>query len=413
MSDQRVAITGAGIVSPLGDNPGSFFRSLLAGTSAIGLLDVEFIELLGCKIAAQLHFDAERHFKPSQWNSLDRATQIALVAARRAFQDAGLEGVELDPRRSGVAVGTGMAGIHTVGAACKSIHRDLDMRLSPVTVLMGMTNAAASHIAQERGFAGPNLTYSTACSSSTAAIGEASRMIRRGDVDFMIAGGTEALLTLEAIKAWEATRTLARMDVGDPSRSCKPFSANRTGMVLGEGAAMVVLESMTQARERGAKILAEVAGYFTGNDVGHLSQPSLSGQSAAMAGCLQDAGLAPEEIGYIHAHGTGTAWNDRTETAAIKRVFGQEAYRIPVSSTKSMHGHLLGASGAVEVVACIQSLQSRSIAPTINLTEPDPECDLDYVPNEGRSMTGLRYVMKNSFAFGGTSACLIFGRSPE
>lgn len=412
MSRRRVAITGQGIVSPLGNDPATFFAGLMAGRSGIARLRADFADQLDCRIAAQAEFDPQAHFTRSQAASLDRVSQFALVASSQALSNAGIAPGDLDRARSGVALGTGMAGSGSLDEAYSRLYRDGAKRLKPFTVLMAMNGAPASQIALEYQLAGPNLTYSTACSSSAVAIGEALRLIRHGYVHTMLAGGAEALLTYGTIRAWEALRTLAKEDEDHPEASCKPFAANRSGLVLGEGAAMLVLEDWDRAQARGATILAELVGYGSSNDCAHITQPSVAGQATAMAAALDDAGLQPGDIDYINAHGTGTVLNDRTETAAIKQVFGDHARQLPVSSTKSMHGHLMGAAGAVEFVACIEALRQQAIPPTRNLSLPDPDCDLDYVPGRGRGGLVLRQVMSNSFAFGGTSAVLIARRSP-
>lgn len=411
MSRRRVAITGQGIVSPLGNDPATFFAALMAGRSGIARLQADFADQLDCRIAAQADFDPQAHFTRSQAASLDRVSQFALVASSQALACAGIAPGDLDRARSGVALGTGMAGSGSLDEAYSRLYRDGAKRLKPFTVLMAMNGAPASQIALEYQLAGPNLTYSTACSSSAVAIGEALRLIRHGYVDTMLAGGAEALLTYGTIRAWEALRTLAKEDEDDPGASCKPFAANRSGLVLGEGAAMLVLEDWDRATARGATILAELVGYGSSNDCAHITQPSVAGQATAMAAALDDAGLHAGDIDYVNAHGTGTVLNDRTETAAIKQVFGDHARQLPVSSTKSMHGHLMGAAGAVEFVACIEALRQQAVPPTRNLSLPDPDCDLDYVPGRGRSGMVLRQVMSNSFAFGGTSAVLIARRS--
>jgi 3-oxoacyl-[acyl-carrier-protein] synthase II len=283
--------------------------------------------------------------------------------------------------------------------------------VKPYTVLMAMANAAASWIGIEYGLTGANLTYSTACSASAVAIGEAGRRIATGDADVMIAGGTEAPLTFGTLKAWEALKTLASVDAGDPAASCKPFAADRTGLVLGEGAAIVVLEAWPRALARGARIYAELAGYGLATDTEHITRPSVAGQAAAMRLALEAANVDAADVGYINAHGTATLANDAVETAAIKQVFGPRAARIPISSTKSMHGHLLGAAGALEFIVAVLALANRAIPPTLNLRMRDPECDLDYVPNVARLGADLAVVMSNSFAFGGTHAVLV-GRAP-
>jgi 3-oxoacyl-[acyl-carrier-protein] synthase II len=276
-----------------------------------------------------------------------------------------------------------------------------------------MNNAAAAHIAIDFGCHGQSITYSTACSSSAIAIGEAARAIRSGAADIAIAGGTEALLTYGTIAAWQALRTLAIPDPANPQTACRPFSADRTGLVLAEGAGFVILEEEAHARARGARIRARLSGYGARTDAAHLTKPDPAGQSAAMRAALADAGLAPHDIGYINAHGTATLAGDVTETEAIKRVFGAHAARMPVSSTKSMHGHIMGATGAVEFIATLLAMEHGFLPPTINLNVPDPACDLDYVPNRARSGVRIAHAMSNSFAFGGSNAVLIASRLPQ
>ena len=404
---RRVAVTGHGVLAPLGNDPLTFFAALMAGKSGIGRLQADFADRLDCRIAAQVSFDPSAHFSKSDAASLDRVSQFAIVSARQALNASGLDLGALDRTRIGVSFGTGMAGAGSLDDAYARLYREGAKRLKPFTILMAMNSASASQIALELALAGPNLTYSTACSSSGVAIGEAMRLIRHGYADIMLAGGAEALLSEGSIRAWEALRTLAKEDESDPSASCKPFSANRSGLVLGEGAGMLVLEEWDGAVARGANILAELVGYGSGNDFSHITQPSVNGQASAMRAALNDAGLAPESIGYINTHGTGTQMNDRVETAAIKQAFGEHAYQMPISSTKSMHGHLMGATSAVEFVICLEALRQQAVPPTQHLKMPDPECDLDYVPFLGRPVQGLEYVMSNSFAFGGTCAVLV------
>jgi beta-ketoacyl-acyl-carrier-protein synthase II len=407
MTIRRVAVTGIGIVSPLGNTPDEFFSALMAGKSGIRRLRADFADRLDTKIAAQAEFDPLLHFSKHKASSLDRVSQFALYAASQAIADARLDMSLQDKSRMGIYLGTGMGGAASVEEGYIRLYRDGAERLKPFTVLMAMNNAAASAIGLEYGLTGSNLTFSTACSSSSVSIGEAFQQVRHGYADVMLAGGAEALLTFGTMKAWEALRALAAEDPNDPGASCKPFAADRTGLVLGEGAAIVVLEDMAHAIARGANIHAELTGYGSGNDSSHITQPSPEGQAAAMSSALNCAGLNPEDIGYINAHGTATPLNDPAETAAIKLVFGEHASRIPVSSTKSMHGHLMGATAAVEFVACIKALELGAIPPTINLHKADPKCDLDYVPNTGRTSVALKHVMSNSFAFGGTSGVLI------
>lgn len=410
---RRVVITGIGLVSPLGNTPAIFFDNLIAGKSGIRRMDADFVDKLDTRIAAQVDFNPVQHFSKQQLTLLDRVSQFALYAAQQALTDSSLNLAELDKSRTGVYMGTGMGGATALEDSYKRLYLEGNHRLKPFTVLMAMNNAASSQIALEHGLQGPNLTYSTACSSSAVAVGEAYRAIRHGYADTMLAGGSEALLTFGTIKAWEALRTLAQEDADDAGASCKPFSANRSGLVLGEGCAVLVLEELASATQRGAHIYVELSGYGATNDYAHITQPSAQGQAAAMQSALNDAGLSAGDIGYINAHGTGTKLNDATETSAIKQVFGTGAAQIPVSSTKSMHGHLMGAAGAVELVATTLALLTNTLPPTINLHAPDSECDLDYVPNTAREVAPLRHAMSNSFAFGGTSAVLIVSRMED
>ena len=404
----RVVVTGLGVVSPIGNGLAELSQQVFAGVSGIKKFDAPFAEQLSCKLAAQANFDPADHFSKHTYSMLDRISQMALHTSIEAVKHAGLTIDEALQPRMGVYLGTGMGGASSVEEGYVRLFKDGASRLKPFTVLMSMNNAAASAIALEFQITGPNQTFSTACSSSAVAIGEAARLIRHGYADVMLAGGAEALLTLGSIKAWEALRTLAEEDEVDVSRSCKPFSLNRSGLVLGEGAAMLVLESLEHAQARGATIVAELVGYGSANDSGHITQPSVKGQAATMQAALHDANLPLQSIEYINAHGTGTQMNDITETNAIKQVFAEHAYNLSVSSTKGTHGHLMGAAGALEAVITLLALNSNTLPPTINLAQPDPACDLDYVPNTAKTLPSLDCVMSNSFAFGGTGAALIF-----
>ncbi|HQT26805.1 MAG TPA: beta-ketoacyl-[acyl-carrier-protein] synthase family protein, partial [Burkholderiales bacterium] len=319
----------------------------------------------------------------------------------------GLALSDMEKFRSGVYLGTGIGGVGSIEDGYVEIYTKDPPRYKPLTVLMAMNNAAASQISMEYGLKGPNVTYSTACSSSSIAVGEAYRLIKDGYADTMIAGGSEALLTYGTINAWISLRTLAFADEKDVSASCKPFSRDRTGLVLGEGAAILVLEEAERAVNRGATIYGELIGYGSAADACHITKPSVEGQVRTMRLALEEAKISPEKIDHINAHGTATVIGDTVETVAIKEVFGDHAYRIPVTSTKSMHGHMMGATGAVEFMAALLSISHKSVPPTINLDNPDPECDLDYVPNVGRRGLDIRTVMSNSFAFGGSNAVLI------
>ncbi len=408
---RRVAVTGIGVVSPLGNDTRALFASLREGRSGIGRLAGKYHERLASPVGAVVAFDAAAHFPAPQLRMLDRVSQFALAAASQAVAEAGAVFEGLDRGRAGVFVGTGMGGAETADDGYHILYAEQSDRVKPFSVLLAMNNAPASWIGIEHQLAGPNLTYSTACSSSAVAIGEAARRIASGETDVMIAGGAEAPLNFGTLKAWEALRTLAPADAADPGASCKPFDRKRNGLVLGEGAAMVVLEDWDRAKARGAHVLAEVAGYGLCTDATHITRPSVAGQAEAMRRALKDAAMDAGGIGYINAHGTGTQANDGVETAAIKEVFGANAHRIPVSSTKSMHGHLLGAAGALEFVAALLAMRAGVLPPTINLRDPDPECDLDYVPLTARAGAAVEAVMSNSFAFGGTNAVLIARRA--
>jgi len=402
----RVVISGMGVVSPLGNSCQEFFDNLIAGKSGVRRYPDDFGPYLSIRIAAQCAFNPDDFMPRTISRKLDQFSQFAIVAAAQAIKNAGLELTEEEKRRSGVYLGTSVGGIKSSVAGCKLLYAEGANRLPPLTVPMAMNNASAAHISMQHGLKGACLTYSTACSSSAVAIGEACRLIQLGCADVMVAGGSEAGLDYALLMAWESLGTLAP-EAGDPTASCRPFSKDRNGFVLGEGAAMVVLESRERALRRGARIYGEVIGYSTTADAMHITKPSEAGMAAAMQAALDHAGLAPESIGYINAHGTGTLANDVAETQAIKQVFGRKAHEIPVSSTKSMHGHLLGATSALEFIATVLSVERQIVPPTINLTIPDPECDLDYVPGQARPVPGLNIAMSNSFAFGGTNAVLI------
>lgn len=406
---RRVAVTGIGIVSPLGHGEHAFFEALQAGRSGIRRLDAPFAGRLANPIAAPVEFDGSAHFPPPKLRMLDRFSQFALVAAEQAVASADLQLDTAERARTGVFIGTGMGGGHTTDDGYQALYAHDAARLPPFTVLMAMPNAAAGWIGIDHGLAGPNLTWSTACSSSAVAIGEAWRRIRDGEADVILAGGSEAPLNFGTLKAWEALHTMASEDPADPGASCKPFARDRSGLVLGEGAAVLVLEDWERARRRGAPIRGELLGYGLSTDNAHITRPTVDGQARAMQLALESAALPATAIDHVNAHGTGTQANDATETAAIKQVFGARAFDIPISATKAMHGHLLGAGAAVELVATLLALERGILPPTINLVQRDPDCDLDYVAEGARTVQGTEIAMSNSFAFGGTNAVLICG----
>ena len=400
---RRVVITGLGIVSPVGNSTREFFANLIAGRSGIRSIEIP------ATVAGVIDFDATAHFTKTQLTGLDRFSQFALVAAQEALDESGLRKEDLGAVRAGVYIGSGIGGANALESGYLAFLDPASGRIPPLTVISTMTNAAAAHISMRYEIRGPSLTYSVACASSAVAIGEAYRAIRDDYLDIAIAGGAEAMLTPTIVSAWVAMKVLATPDI-EPSRSCKPFSKDRTGLVLGEGAGVVVLEALESVAKRRGAIRAEMAGYGISSDAVHITKPLFEGQAAAIGFALADARLAASDIDYINAHGTATQVGDIAETKAIKEVFGARAYKIPVSSTKALHGHMMGAAGAVEFIAAILALESRSIPPTCHYTEPDPECNLDYVPNSPRHNVDIDAVMSNSFAFGGTNAVLVAKR---
>ena len=406
MTPRRVAVTGLGVVSPHGADPGVLFAALMRGESAVRRLtlasDAGPFEIVGAAVQGEPWAGVPRANRVTS----DRVGLYALAAAEAALADAGVDPAAEDRDRFGLAVGTSLGGANSQESAYAEIFRRNAQRLSPFTLVKVMYNGPAAQIAMRYQLGGPNLTYTTTCSSSTVSIGEAARQIRYGVSDVMLAGGAEALFAYVSIKAWLALQVLAPERAGDPAATCRPFSRDRNGTVLGDGAAFVLLEDHARAVARGARIYAEVAGYAVANDASHMTQPSAAAQARTMRAALADAGLAPEAIDYVNAHGTGTPLNDAAETQALKEVFGTHAHSLAVSSTKSMHGHLVGAAGALECVITALALDRQAVPPTAHLDVPDPTLDLDYVPHRGRSAR-VRAAMSNSFAVGGTAAALI------
>ena len=410
----RVVVTGLGAVTPLGNDVPTLWEGLLAGRSGVGPITLFDPSHLGVRIAAEVKdFDPVALFGPREARRNDRFALFALEAARQAVVDAGLQFEGESGRDAGVFIGTAIGGIHTLLENYEILIKSGPRRVSPFMAPMMMPNAASAAVAITHGLRGPNLCVASACATGSHAIGEAAEVIRRGHAEVMICGGSEAVvhpLSLAAFKNMGAVST--RND--EPERASRPFDAGRDGFVMGEGAAVLVLESLEHARQRGARIYGELVGYGATADAWHITAPEEMGQGAvgAMERALRDAGLGPEEVDYINAHGTSTPLNDRTETRAIRAVFGPHADRLAVSSTKSMLGHLMGAAGAVEAIACIKSLETGWVHPTLNYETPDPECDLDYVPNQARkSEPGV--ILSNSFGFGGHNGCLVFRRWEE
>lgn len=400
---KRVVITGLGAITPLGKDVGSFFESLVAGRSGVHEIDAPW----GTYLAAPVIEDLDSHFSKLRRVTLDRVSQLSLVAARQAIAQAGLDFSDGEGEHAGIYWGTGMGGIGTLEATYDDILVKRAQRLRPATIVMVMNNASAGQIGIEFGIRGPSFTYSSACSSSAAAIGEAFHAVRFGLVKAAIAGGGEAPLTQGVVKAWESLQTLARKDAERPDTSCRPFSADRSGFVLGEGAAALVLEEEESARARGARIIAEIVGYGNTTDASHITQPDSSGQARAMVQALAEAGLSPQQVDHINAHGTGTKAGDPKETSAIKQVFGEYARRIPISATKALHGHLMGAAGAVEMIATLEAMRTSIVPPTAHLFHPDLECDLDYVSEGARKVDRIDAAMSNSFGFGGNNVVIV------
>jgi 3-oxoacyl-[acyl-carrier-protein] synthase II len=411
MAARRVAITGAGVVSPLGQTVKEFHESLAAARSGIRRLPPELAERSGVQVGAPVDWDPSRLFKEGEAANLDRVTQFALAAAGQALADSGLaSGAAPAPERIGVSWGTGMGGANTQEASYRQVYGAGEWRVRPLTVVMGMSNAAGSNVAVRHGLRGPFANYSTACSSAAMAIGEAMRTIASGRADAMLAGGAEALLTPGILAAWHALRTLAPADRADAAASCKPFDKRRAGLVLGEGAAAFVLEEESRARARGARVYCVLSGYGNTCDAVHMSRPDRDGQVRAMKEALAEARLAPGDIGYVNAHGTATAVGDVVEAEAINAVFGPAARETRVSSTKSMHGHLLGASGALELAAALLAFEGV-LPPTGFLEEPDPACALRHVARAAEQVPPPRALMSNSFAFGGSNVVLVAQRA--
>jgi nodulation protein E len=400
---RRVVVTGMGCISALGRSVGAFQAALASGVCGIGPLTQCPTERTVCKVAAEVPgYDAQQWFTPQEAQRLDRFAQYGVIAGMEAVADAGLE---LDPElglRSAIVMGSGIGGLQTLDAGFQRLYVQGHNKVYPLSVPKVMLNGAVSALSARYGILGPCFAVSSACSSANHAIAQAFAMVRSGQVELAITGGSEACLTFGMVKGWEALRVLA-------PDACRPFSAGRKGIVLGEGGGALVLESLERALARGAPIHAELAGCGMSSDAGDITLPDADGAARAMQAALRDAGAEPAEVGYINAHGTGTVANDVTETQAIHQVFGEHAGRLAVSSTKSMHGHALGAAGGLEAVATIGALKAQWAPPTINYGEPDPQCDLDYVPNQGRALP-LQLALSNSFAFGGLNAVVAFRR---
>lgn len=405
MTAISLSITGLGAVAPHGDSPEAIFAAVMRGESAVQAV---FPELPKPTAAATTTFDQTRWFNKLQLAGVDRVSQLAVAAADLAIKDA--NATDCDPERIGIYVGCGMGGAGSLEAA----YRGASNRVPPLTVPAFMPNAPASHIAMRQKVLGPVLTYSVACSSSAIAIAEAAKAVQSGEVDIAIAGGTEALIVPGVVLAWQAMQTLASFDPADPqgaARSVRPFSADRSGFALGEGSAFLVIESEARAKARGARRYATLSGWGISTDATHLTKPDAPGQARALRAALKRAGLQPRDVGYCNAHGTATRIGDPIECEALAQVWGSDLDRLRVSSTKGLHGHLLGAAGALEAMLTVLALHQRQLPPNANLTEADPACALNLVAENGLAAPQLEAAISSSFAFGGSNAVLLFQRA--
>jgi 3-oxoacyl-[acyl-carrier-protein] synthase II len=407
---RRVVVTGLGALTPIGNDPDAFHAAQLAGRSGVRTLRRFDASAYPTRIAGEVDVDVGAWLDRKQARRLDRFAQLAIIAAEQALDRSGLDLEREDRTRVGTLLGSGIGGMDTWEKQSRIAVEKHPLRMSPFFIPMMISNMASAQVAMRHGLMGPSSTVVTACSTGSDAIGSAFRMLQHGEAEVMVAGGAEAILTPMALGGFAVMKALSTRN-DDPEGASRPFSATRDGFVMGEGAGVLVLETLDHARERGAPVLAEMLGYGRAADAHHMVEPHPEGAGAALAmeAALRDARLDPDAIGYVNAHATSTPVGDLSEVRAFKRVFGDHAYRTPISSTKSMIGHLLGAAGAVEAIATIQAVASGVLPPTINLGDPDPELDLDFVPHEAREQS-VRTALSNSFAFGGQNASLIFGR---
>ena len=408
VQNKRVAITGMGVITALGDNPEDYWSNLLAGKSGIRTVTQFDPTDYTCKIGGEIDWDPSRVMDVKEARRNDRYTQFAVYAARQAVENSQLDIKKEDPYRVGVFVGSGIGGMYTIETQSLVLHTRGPRRVSPFMIPMLIANMGCGVVAIEHGAKGPNFGIVSACTTGTNAIGEALRHIRYGDADVMIAGGSEATITRLSYAGFCQMKAMSTAN-DEPEKASRPFDTARDGFVMGEGAGVVVLESMEHALQRGAPILCELAGYGATCDAYHITAPDTSGEGLqhAINFSLKDAGIAPEEVDYVNAHGTSTPYNDKIETLSIKNSLGDHASKVKISSTKSMTGHLLGAAGGIEAIACVKTILSGEIAPTINLDNPDPECDLDYVPHT-KQTAEVRVAMSNNLGFGGHNGSLVF-----
>lgn len=410
--ERRVVVTGMGAITPIGNNVNDFWSNAKRGKLGIDFVTLVDKDEVSVKVAGEVkNFNAEELIGKKESKRLDRFSQFALVAADEAIKSAGLDLDNMDRNRIGVIVGSGIGGFETIETEITKMARD-SKRVSPFFIPMAIINMSSGNISIKYGLKGPSTSVVTACATGTNSIGEAFRQIKHGYADCMLAGGVEAPITKIGIEGFASLKALNSSN--NPNRSSIPFDKNRSGFVMGEGAGILVLESLESAKKRGAKILAEVVGYGSTCDAYHITSPDPDGEGAsrAMFDAINEANINPSEVSYINAHGTSTLFNDKFETIAIKRTFKDNAYKIPVSSTKSMTGHLLGAAGGIEAIICIEAIIDNFVPPTIGYENKDEDCDLDYVPNEGRSHE-VNYALTNSLGFGGHNATLLFKKWQE
>jgi 3-oxoacyl-[acyl-carrier-protein] synthase II len=414
MNKRRVVITGVGMITPLGIGTEKSWKGLLEGRSGIRKITQFDATDFPTQIAGEVDgFNPEEYVEAKEIKKMDRFIHFAVAAASMAVQDSGLKITDENAERTGVIIGSGMGGLHTIEHYHSVLLEKGPRRISPFFIPMLIVNLASGQVSIRFGAKGPNSAVTTACATGSHAIGDAFRIIQRGDADSMLAGGTEAVVTPLGIGGFNAMKALSTRN-DEPAKASRPFDKDRDGFVMGEGAGILILEHLESALERGARVYAEIMGYGMTADAYHITSPPPGGEGAArcMDVALRDAGVSPSEVNYINAHGTSTKYGDELETSAIKTVFGDHAYKLAVSSTKSMTGHLLGAAGGVEAVISVLGICNDIIPPTINLDNPDPECDLDYIPHKPRK-TAIRYALTNSFGFGGTNACLLFKKFEE
>ncbi len=409
MEKRRVVITGLGLITPMATGVEKSWDAIVNGVSGIGKLTRFDDPGMPVQIAGESHdFKPEDYIHPKEIKKMDRFIQFAMGASSMAMEDSGIKIDEENAQRVGVLIGSGIGGLPAIEQYHKAYLEHGHRRVSPFFIPMLIINLASGNVSIKYGAKGPNSSVVTACATGNHAIGDAFKIIQRGDADAMIAGGTESVITPLAYAGFASMKALSRRN-DEPEKASRPFDAKRDGFVIGEGAGILILEDLDSAKNRESKIYAEIIGYGMSGDAYHITAPATNGEGAfnCMRKAFDDASISPDKIDYINAHGTSTKFNDEIESAAIKKLFGEYAYKLPVSSTKSMTGHLLGAAGGVEAVLSILSIYNNIVPPTINLDEPDPECDLDYVPHNARKIE-VKYALSNSFGFGGTNACLIF-----